>query len=363
MGIFTCIPAMMYHHVNPQPEDSISITPENFETQIRYLSDSGYRSLHLPEFFDLIKGWSIPGKQLLITFDDGYADNLIYAYPILKKYKMKATIFPVTSFIKDSADRSAFKPTNDFELLTKTPFAKGGLDDFLSWEEMRRMMSEGLIDFQAHTHTHAAYFETREIIGFYDGSQNTKLAWATDGDIRLGIPIYETGPSLCARRYYDDRVLRDELSTIVRKNGGSEFMARQEAKRILSDHVKDHGRLNGRLETDKEQDERIMGELCITKGMIEEKLGKKVEYICWPWGSVDSPLMKRARRAGFIGGIGMKGGANMRLTNVMDIHRFNPCRKDIPALKQKLYKHSNLFFSLYNDKRIDNLLINRKRFE
>jgi hypothetical protein len=72
--------------------------------------------------------------------------------------------------------------------------------------------------------------------------------------------------------------------------------------------------------------------------------------------------MVRAKRAGYIGGIGMKGGANMKLANKMDIHRFNPCKKDVPALKQKLRKHSNLWLSLYNDKRIDNLLIGRKKF-
>jgi peptidoglycan/xylan/chitin deacetylase (PgdA/CDA1 family) len=120
--------------------------------------------------------------------------------------------------------------------------------------------------------------------------------------------------------------------------------------------------LNGRFETELESESRIMRELTLTKELIEIKLNKKVDYICWPWGSVDGKLIERAKRAGFIGGIGMKGGANMKLTNVMDIHRFNPCRKDIPALKQKLYKHSNLWLSLYNDKRIDKMLIGKEKF-
>jgi peptidoglycan/xylan/chitin deacetylase (PgdA/CDA1 family) len=120
--------------------------------------------------------------------------------------------------------------------------------------------------------------------------------------------------------------------------------------------------LNGRFETEVESESRIMRELTLTKELIEIKLSKKVDYICWPWGSVDNKLIERAKKAGFIGGIGMKGGANMRLAHTMDIHRFNPCRKDIPALKQKLYKHSSLWLSLYNDKRIDNILIKREKF-
>lgn len=363
MGIFTSIPALMYHHVNNEPEDSISITPERFEEQIKFLADSGYRSLHLSEFYEHLKHWNIQEKLVLITFDDGYADNYINAFPILKKYKMKATIFPITAFIKDRADKRPPAQISNFDLLMNIPFAKTGLDDFLSWEEMRKMEESCLIDIQAHCHTHAAYFEGEKVIGFYDGGVNTKLAWATDGDMRPGIPIYINGPSLCVRRYFDDRKLRDKLADHVQRNGGKVFMAKPDARSILMRIVKEHGKLNGRSETEKESDIRIKGELLLTKELIEKKLKKNVDYICWPWGSVDKQLIYRARCSGYIGGVGMKGGANMRLTNVMDIHRFNPCKKDIPALKRKLFKHSKTFYSLYNDKRLDDLLLNRKRFE
>ena len=361
MGIFNCIPAMMYHHVGDETENSISITPRNFETQIKYLADAGYRSLHLPEFFEILNNWSIPEKLVLITFDDGYADNFIYAYPILKKYKMKATIFPVTAFVKDRIEkRGELLPS--IELLMRTPFANGPMDDFLTWEEMKEMTSSGLIDVQAHCRDHAAYFESEKIVSFYDGGMNTKLAWATNGDLRLGIPVYETGPSLCARRYFDDKGLRDELAEYVICSGEDLMFNNEGDIKSLKDVVKKHGKLKGKFESETESEKRIMNELISIRELIGKKLDKKVDYICWPWGSVDGKLISRAKRAGYIGGIGMKGGANMKLTNMMDIHRFNPCRKDIPLLKMKLYKHSNLWLSLYNDKRIDKLLIKREKF-
>jgi peptidoglycan/xylan/chitin deacetylase (PgdA/CDA1 family) len=363
MGIFNCIPAMMYHHVNNGPEDSISITPENFETQIKYLADNGYKSLFLSEFYSLMKHWSIPKNVVLITFDDGYADNYEHAYPILKKYNIKATIFPVTSFIKDKVGKRENGHTSNFDLLMKTATAKGGMDGFLTWEEMREMEKSGLIDIQAHCHTHAAYFEADKILSFYKGGINTKLAWATGGDLRFGVPIYRMGPALAIRKYFDDKGLRDKIANFVANNGGSDFFYRQDAERILFDIVEEHGDIQGRFETEEESEKRIMDELKLTKELIEKNLNKKVDHICWPWGSVDKPLIERAKKAGFIGGVGMKGGANMRLTNVMDTHRFNPCKKDIPALKMKLFKHSHLFYSLYNDKKIDNIILNRKRFE
>jgi peptidoglycan/xylan/chitin deacetylase (PgdA/CDA1 family) len=362
MSIFNCIPAMMYHHVNHEPEDSTSITPENFETQIKYLAEAGYISLHLKEFYDHLKKWDIPEKLILITFDDGYADNFLYAYPILKKYNMKATIFTTTAFSKDKII-SRGKLASNWELTMKCITSKGGLDEYLSWDEMDQMQAGKLIDIQAHCHTHNAYFEEDKVLSFYDGSINPKLGWATDGDLRLGIPIYRTGPALAVRRYFDDRSLRDKVADHVASHGGKEFMARNDANQVLFDIVNKYGELNGRFETEKESNHRIMDELVLTKDLIETKLKKSADHICWPWGSVDKKLMGRARKAGYIGGIGMKGGANMRLTNVMDIHRFNPCKKDIPALKRKLFKHSRLFYSLYNDKRIDDLLINKKKFK
>jgi peptidoglycan/xylan/chitin deacetylase (PgdA/CDA1 family) len=353
MSIFNCIPVMMYHHVNGQEETSVSITPEHFEEQIKYLSGAGYRSLFLDEFFKVLDRWNIPEKLVVITFDDGYADNYRYAYPILKKYNMKATIFPVTAFIKTAAQKDREIPDNS-DILMDSITAKTGLDGYLTWEEMKEMQKSGLIDIQAHCHTHAAYFEDNKILSFYDDSDNPKIGWATDGDMRRGIPLYRTGPALAVRRYFDDVELRNRLADHAYSHGVIE--------KELYDIVRLHGGPKGRFETETESNTRIMTELALTKDLIEAHMNKKVDYICWPWGSVDWKLMDRARRAGYTGGIGMKGGANMRLTNRMDIHRFNPCRKDIPALKMKLFKHSNLFYSSYIDKRIDDMLIKRERF-
>lgn len=103
MLFFSSIPVLMYHHVNDFREDSITISQGNFESQIKYLKEAGYNSISLPEMFEIMYGRATPPKKpVLITFDDGYADNLVYAFPILKKYQMKAAIFVTTSLVKDS---------------------------------------------------------------------------------------------------------------------------------------------------------------------------------------------------------------------------------------------------------------------
>ena len=59
----------------------------------------------MDEFYNWYnKKIELPEKSVLITFDDGYADNYYFAYPILKKYNLKATFFVVGSWIKDKTE-------------------------------------------------------------------------------------------------------------------------------------------------------------------------------------------------------------------------------------------------------------------
>lgn len=88
-----------YHSVADIKEDSelyvipsITVSPCEFEEQIRYLSKR-YTIISLEKLVDSIKCGCIPKNSLVITFDDGYRDNYIHAYPILKKYGATATIY------------------------------------------------------------------------------------------------------------------------------------------------------------------------------------------------------------------------------------------------------------------------------
>ena len=94
-----------------------------FENQIRFLSSVGYKSL-LPEE---AQGLSGDGKYIIITFDDGLKGNYRYAFPILRKYGFKATIFVAVDKI--------------------------GAEDFMNWEELYRLLKEG-ISIQSHTMSH-----------------------------------------------------------------------------------------------------------------------------------------------------------------------------------------------------------------
>lgn len=88
-----------YHKVD-DTVISLSVSPAQFEEQMAYLKAEGYNSITPDQLAANLKdGRELPEKPLLITFDDGYADNYANAYPILKKYGFSATIFVVTDFL------------------------------------------------------------------------------------------------------------------------------------------------------------------------------------------------------------------------------------------------------------------------
>ncbi len=153
------IPVLMYHHVNPEGR-SVNVTPERFEEHVSLLSRQGFTSLLTDDLVSIINNRQAPPeKPVMITFDDGWLDNWLFAFPILKKYNMNAVIFVMTSHIYESGIRKRSDEGN----ITALPAHKEclnvieegrGSEVMMSWDELREMEESGLVDIQSHTHTH-----------------------------------------------------------------------------------------------------------------------------------------------------------------------------------------------------------------
>ena len=92
----------MYHYVNNEEplKSRLGVSPESFERQMRFLRERKYNIVSLEELTDLIKNKKkIPPMTVAVTFDDGYLDNILHAYPVLKKYDIPAAIFVVINRI------------------------------------------------------------------------------------------------------------------------------------------------------------------------------------------------------------------------------------------------------------------------
>ena len=98
---------LFYHRINPYAFDGLgpvsrelTVQPEMFESQLQYLVRHSYRSVAIDEFSRMMaSAQPIDPKSVLITFDDGYEDNLLWAAPLLRKYGFTAVVFMVSGFI------------------------------------------------------------------------------------------------------------------------------------------------------------------------------------------------------------------------------------------------------------------------
>ncbi|MBP1743938.1 MAG: putative xylanase/chitin deacetilase [Firmicutes bacterium] len=94
------VPVLMYHSIAVEEGNPIRMPVEQFDAEMKYIKDHGYTTLTLKELYDYFENQvPVPEKSLVITLDDGYSDNYTAAFPVLKKYGLKATVFMVTSTI------------------------------------------------------------------------------------------------------------------------------------------------------------------------------------------------------------------------------------------------------------------------
>lgn len=93
------VPVLMYHSIGIPRTDRDrlnTISPARFEQHLAFIKRHGYRVLSLDEYYSYAsQKIKFPPKSLVITFDDGYEDNYTHAYPVLKKYRVPATIFVI----------------------------------------------------------------------------------------------------------------------------------------------------------------------------------------------------------------------------------------------------------------------------
>jgi peptidoglycan/xylan/chitin deacetylase (PgdA/CDA1 family) len=102
-GPLKWIPILMYHHVVPRRHQGlghVEVTVQEFEQQMKYLKDHGFRATHLTEAArGLSLGKKAGDRPVVITFDDGYLDVYHHAFPILKKFHFTADLFLVSSYL------------------------------------------------------------------------------------------------------------------------------------------------------------------------------------------------------------------------------------------------------------------------
>ena len=159
------VPILMYHYIRPDPGhgdpigQDLSVTPEQFAEQTKYLADHHFTTMTMAELADVRAGrLALPANPIVLTFDDGYQDFYTHAWPLLREHGFKATSFIVTAVV--------------------------GQPPYVTWEMIDEMQQSGLIEFGSHTVTH------KELPFLSDGQAKQEIEQSKQPlEAHLGHPV------------------------------------------------------------------------------------------------------------------------------------------------------------------------------
>lgn len=133
------LPVLMYHNVTEDISagKGLTIATDKLEEQFKYIAAKGYTSLHLSELEGVT---ALSPKSVVITFDDVTENQLLYAMPLLQKYKLKATFFI------------------PFNYVGKTTQWTNGSEKIMTVEQLKSL-DNSIVELAHHSFMHRKYAE------------------------------------------------------------------------------------------------------------------------------------------------------------------------------------------------------------
>lgn len=279
------IPILMLHSVNSQrvenPMGRLSVSPEGLEAYLKAFRKWHYQVISLTE---LLEGeFDANRNYIVLTFDDGYKDNLTVARPILEKYHAHATIFVNPGYCGEKSD-----PSSDW--------------GFMTWDEVKEAEKSGVFDIQAHTMTHEFIFVSDRVIDYYTPEKFDRYYWLAwmlfpesphhwdsgaytyKDKIPTGFPVFEFGRRVSSRKFIPDQ---DYVAFLIdtfqeKKISGSEY----------------HGE-HGRFEEEEEYRRCITWEIAECKHLLESNLQKRITSLCFPGSGYTDFALQQAEKFGY----------------------------------------------------------------
>lgn len=138
------------------------MTPEQFREQMTLLKREGFTSLSLDEYREAALGMrELPRRSVLVTFDDGFADNHQVAWPIAAKLGIKLNLFICTGLLAGES-LEAFRAESFAAQANKRQFPE--LWQPLTCRQLKEMMAGGVsLGFHSHSHSNFGRMTTHEM--------------------------------------------------------------------------------------------------------------------------------------------------------------------------------------------------------
>ena len=290
----------MYHSVDNEKGKG-GIFVNEFEEHIKWIKDK--KTFKMEELKNL--NYTLPKNSILITFDDGYKNNYTLAFPILKKYNMKATIFLNTKFI--------------------------GKDEFyLNWDEIKEMYESGLEDNNLHTHSQQLTIKDKSVHDFYDEESSPYFKRESynlffegnydekkDKEKLYGLPVFKLRSKISIAGYKPKKDFLKKYQNIkelqkFNKNEKKDFLNKlfKEKQNEFFDKI-----------SEEQFRKTVEFEILENKKIIEKNLGKTPDFLAYPWGHRYNGNREDIRKLGVDVFITTRKGVNSLKLNKNWIYR------------------------------------------
>jgi len=301
---------IFYHKIIGRWGHSKAVSTFNWEMKIL---KNYFNIITLDDVLEYLETGKSPEKtSVVISFDDGYLDNYVYAYPILKKYRLKATIFPITSrILKQDIVRPTLqdywegkvkkgelhKPLTMAEANSEF-LEKGYSYDFLSVEELNRM--KDIFNIEGHGKIHAKVFSKEEVIDFFDGKNahwSSPYSYGESHDFsklekaKIGYPLFPDRNNLATNRGFLKKEVKEFIKSIDKS-----FFKQKNWKELLRKELEKNFSSLLEFETTEERRKRIRDELITAKKELENMIGQEVKHISYPFGHYDDVLVEETSK-------------------------------------------------------------------
>ncbi len=378
-------PVLYYHSVAPNffngwPFKFLTHKLQDFEDQLVYLKKHHIQTVFLDRWLAIRRGEAqLQNKEVCLSFDDGFLDNWVYGFPLIKKYQMRFTLFVAPECIEPG---EAVRPT--LENVWKGDCQTDDLEarGFLTWAEIKLMQESGLVDIQSHTMSHDKYIAGSAIKSFYYGGPNGVYPiWNTYPGIKVnymrdeqftsrlpwGTPLFEEASAVIVRKHQINPSFLREARTITGQYDLTNIDVRPDCEAQIEKLHQNYVQkelLIKHVESEQDYQKRLRYEVIESKRIIEGRLQKPVQFLCWPHGDNTPEAHRMAKENGYLA---TTSGKLTDQANQLDrIPRFGAVWRHPRWLNQQKihYKlashyHQQPFYAIWLANELKNQMLNR----
>lgn len=195
----------MYHSIlaDKKLQGDYVISPNQLEEDLKELNNCGYTTVTVNELVDYVyNDKELPPKCVMLTFDDGYYNNYLYAYPLLKKYKCKAVISPIAYYS---------------QLYSKSDEVTAPSYSHCTWLQLKEMQDSGYVEIQNHSYNMHSQSE-RLGIGKKQGESDNEYRSVITEDISTAQKMFKENLNITPTAFVYPFGATTDLSEDIIKN-------------------------------------------------------------------------------------------------------------------------------------------------